>query len=649
MHSTTSPADSVEILAAVAAASDQDGTHPRPQMMRSRHLNLDGEWGFAFDPDNRGTVEHWELREEPFDHTIRVPFAPETQSSGIEDTGFHPIVWYRRTLTADDLAAAGHPDQGSSLLIHLGAVDYLADVWVDGIHVGRHEGGQASFSFDVTHAILPGRDTHTIVIRAQDDPFDITTPRGKQDWQQEPHSIWYHRTTGIWRTVWMEAVPALHVSRITWTPDIARATIRADIDLNARPREAVSITVSARYEGVVLSRITAHVDSDHVSIELPLTHQQNGQAYEELLWSTETPRLIDAAVELSGDADQTDHIDSYFGLRSASIAGGRFLLNDRPFFVRSVLQQGYWPDSHYTPPSTDAMREEVELIKRLGFNSIRIHQKVEDPRFLYWCDRLGLTVWGETAGAYEFNSKAVEKLTREWVEIVRQYASHPSIITWVPFNESWGLQHIAHDPAQRAFSLALTNLTKALDPTRPVISNDGWEHTDSDIWTIHDYESAGSVLAERYKSRESIMRMIHGLGPAGRRMSVLPTAPGEDLRPVMLTEFGGVSFDLGTELSDSWGYSVASGTDDFQSRLGEILTAVTDSSQLAGFCYTQLTDTRQETNGLCDENRVPKLPEAVIHALVKGLPVPRIAPEPVEPDDLLASGTDERALVAPAA
>jgi hypothetical protein len=280
------------------------------------------------------------------------------------------------------------------------------------------------------------------------------------------------------------------------------------------------------------------------------------------------------------------------------------------------------------------MREEVELTKRLGFNSIRIHQKVEDPRYLYWCDRLGLTVWGETAGAYEFTPKAVDKLTREWTEIVRQYASHPSIITWVPFNESWGLQHIAHDPAQRAFSLALTNLTKALDTTRPVISNDGWEHTDSDIWTIHDYESSGEVLTERYGSRESIMRMIQGLGPAGRRMSVLPAA-ATDTRPVMVTEFGGVSFDLGTDLTDSWGYSVAHGSADFQARLAAILQAITSSPQLAGFCYTQLTDTRQETNGLCDENRKPKLPEAVIAALVKGLEVPTFGGnEPSEESDV---------------
>lgn len=627
---------SIADSSAPATASKQDGTYPRPQLKRAQHLNLDGDWGFAFDEDDRGIAEHWELSEAPFDRTIRVPFAPETAASGIDDTGYHPIVWYRRSLSASDLEAAGLGIQGSSSLLHLGAVDYVADVWVDGTHVGHHEGGQAGFTFDVTHALAKDRDTHSIVVRAQDDPFDITTPRGKQDWQAEPHSIWYHRTTGIWRTVWLEAVPKLHVSRITWTPDISRATIRADIELNSRPREAVSLTVAAIYEGTLLSRVTTHVDSDHVSIELSLTHQQNGQAYEELLWSPQTPRLIDATIDLDANTGTPDHIASYFGLRAVSTADGRFLLNDRPFFVRSVLQQGYWPETHYTAPSTDAMREEVELTKRLGFNSIRIHQKVEDPRYLYWCDRLGLTVWGETAGAYEFHPKAVEKLTREWTEIVRQYASHPSIITWVPFNESWGLQHIAHDPAQRAFSLALTNLTKALDTTRPVISNDGWEHTDSDIWTIHDYESSGEVLSERYASREAIMHMIHGLGPAGRRLTVLPTTAESKARPVMVTEFGGVSFDLGSDLTDSWGYSVANGSADFELRLTAILEAINGSSQLAGFCYTQLTDTRQETNGLCDENRTPKLPEAVIAALVTGVQIP--TPRAEESSDEILDG-----------
>jgi len=228
-------------------------------------------------------------------------------------------------------------------------------------------------------------------------------------------------------------------------------------------------------------------------------------------------------------------------------------------------------------------------------------------------------LWGETAGAYAFTPTAVQRLMREWADLVRRDRSHPCIVTWVPINESWGVQHGAHDPAQRAFSLALVNLTKALDPTRPVVSNDGWEHTDSDIWSIHDYEASGVVLEQRYGTRESIEEMLDGFGPANRRISVLPGGRAERGQPVMLTEFGGVSYAPDVTLEDSWGYSTASDAEDYERRVSEILDAVNSSRVLRGFCYTQLTDTRQETNGLCDENRVPKLPAENIARIIRGI------------------------------
>jgi hypothetical protein len=365
------------------------------------------------------------------------------------------------------------------------------------------------------------------------------------------------------------------------------------------------VTVSIELEG--LARLTIDTECDRVVVDVPIATLRNGQAADEVLWSPEHPRLVDATVSLSTG----DTVSSYVGLRSVSIAHGRFMLNDRPFAVRSVLQQGYWPTSHFTAPSVQAMRDEIELIKRLGFNSIRIHQKVEDPRYLYLCDELGLTVWGEAAAAYEFSARAIELYAAEWTRIVRAQHSHPSIITWVPFNESWGIQHVSHDPAQHAYSIALTQLTRALDASRPVISNDGWEHTGSDITTIHDYEGDGEVLRERYGSADSIDALVSSLGAPGRRM-LAPGAHAGDV-PVMLTEFGGVR--LGGSNGD-WGYSTARTPEELRERLESIFGAIHASPVLSGFCYTQLTDTGQEVNGLCDENRVPKLPEDVIRALV---------------------------------
>ena len=497
-------------------ASRQDGSHPRPQLIRTDWAVLDGPWRFAHDDLGRGLRDRWYdlAGGAPFDREILVPFPPESSASGIHDTGFHPVVWYRRTVTERDLGTA----PGRLSLLHFGAVDHEARVWFDGILVGEHIGGQTPFPVEVPHLLRGDADhEHVLVVRAEDDPHDTSQPRGKQDWELEPHGIWYHRTTGIWQTVWAEPVPPQHVVDLAWITDPAAATVRAELTLAARPVEPVSVTVELSIGDEVLAEVTTRVDAPRATLDIALPVLANGQDRARLLWSPEHPALVDARVvvrEGTGRAGVVlDDVDSYLGLRTAGVGGGRFLLNGRPYYVRSVLGQGYWPDTHLAPPGADALRREVELIKELGFNAVRVHQKVEDPRFLFWADRLGLLVWGETAGAYEFSVRAVELLTREWLEIVRRDRSHPSIVTWVPMNESWGVQDIATEPAQQAYSTALTALTRALDPTRPVVSNDGWEHVDSDILGIHDYttEPPGRCLDL-------------GLHPGGLRRRVHPTA-----------------------------------------------------------------------------------------------------------------------------
>lgn len=597
------------------AASSRDEAHPRPQLVRERFHLLDGACGFAYDDADVGRSEGWSDADAPFTRQIQLPFSPESAASGIGETGFHPVVWYRRALDADDLTAAGFGVQGSRVLLHLGAIDHRADVWVDGHHVAHHVGGQTAFTVDVTHALSSARTTHHVVIRAEDDPLDAAVPRGKQDWHGRPRAIWYHRATGIWRSLWVEAVPEAHITDVAWTPEITRASVRAEIDLSARPGEGATVEVDVYSGQTRLAHIERAVDVDHPVIDVPLDILRNGQAVQELLWSPENPRLLDARVTLRRGGAVIDSIDSYFGVRTVTAHNGRLMLNARPFMVRSVLQQGYWPDSHYTAPSVDAMREEIELILRLGFNSIRIHQKVEDPRYLYWCDRLGLTVWAEAAAAYEFSPRAVELYAAEWTRIVRNQRSHPSIIVWVPFNESWGVHQVGENSAQRAYVASLTQLTRALDQTRPVVSNDGWEHVDSDLATVHDYESSGEVLAARYADRAAIDALLTGLGPAGRAIclpgSTVPTGH------LMVSEFGGVRFQPEAD-AEGWGYSSATDADDFERRVRAVIGAIRRSPFVSGFCYTQLTDTEQEVNGLCDANRVPKLPEAVIRQIVAG-------------------------------
>jgi len=601
----------IEDSDAVLRATDQDGRHPRPQLVRQDWVDLTGRWAFAYDDDDRGIVEDWPQQPQ-LPLTIVVPFPPESEASGVADTGFHRVLWYHRVLSAEQIREAGHRP-GRRLMLRFGAVDYRAQVWVNGRQVGTHEGGHTPFAVDITDAV-DAEGGSDLVLRVEDDPQDVAQPRGKQDWREHPHVIWYHRTSGIWQPVWLESVPALAVEWLHWRADLVNARVHARIGLSEAPHDAAEVEVELRYDGSVLARGSAVTTTSELEVVLSVTRQSNGQAYEELLWSPEHPRLIDATVAVRAGDGGTDIVSSYLGLRSAAVDRRLFLLNDRPCYVRSVLNQGYWPQSHLAAPSSDALRDEVQLIKDLGFNATRLHQKFEDPRFLYWADRLGLMVWSEAPATFTFTTTAVQRTVREWLEVVHRDFSHPSIVTWVPLNESWGVQHIAHDSRKLHFARSLVDLTKALDPTRPVVSNDGWEQVDTDIVAIHDYEGDGDTMRARYRDRAAIDEMIRGIGPAGRRLVLEGDVTD---KPVMLTEFGGVSFDV-HRTADAWGYTDASSPDDFRERISALMSAVHASRALAGYCYTQLVDTLQETNGLVGADRVPKLPVAEIHAIMTG-------------------------------
>ncbi|MDQ2698959.1 MAG: glycoside hydrolase family 2, partial [Actinomycetota bacterium] len=372
-----------------------------------------------------------------------------------------------------------------------------------------------------------------------------------------------------------------------------------------------------RFEGETLAETTVSVVDPDVRLTVELPFARNYQEVHRITWRPEWPNLLDVDLTLLRDGEVVDEVTSYTGLRQVGYADGHFLLNNQPYYLRLVLGQGFWPESHLAAPSPAALRREVELIKELGFNGVRVHQKVEDPRFLYWCDRLGLVVWGEMPSPYAYSPRMVERLTREWLEVVRRDRSHPCIVTWVPLNESWGVQRIGQDPAQHHFAQALYHLTKSLDGSRPVISNDGWEHVGSDLLTIHDYEADGAVLAASYHDAASVQSLVDGVGPAGR---VLALEPFDGSEPVMLTEFGGVRYAPSETADDraTWGYSTARDAGDFEARLRSLIGATHASTVLSGFCYTQLTDTMQEANGLVDERRVPKLPVDVIREIVTG-------------------------------
>lgn len=590
------------------AASRQSGRYPRPQLIRPHWTELSGRWEFDFGSWDEPVAAR--LRAEPWSgRTIQVPFPPESAASGIGETGYHPVLWYRRTVTAAEIEAAGFA-AGRSLLLHFGAVDYRAQVWVDGHYLGGHEGGHTPFCLDVTGSAGSAFD---VVVRVEDDPLDLEQPRGKQDWQLEPHVIWYHRTSGIWQPVWLEAVPSQHVARLRWHSDIPAARVDLAYEL-ARPVAAGSaIEVRLALAGERIAEVRAAVHRRRGVLSIPVPPLANGQDLDAICWSPEHPHLLDATITVTGE-ETPDVVESYLGIRSVATGGGAFLLNGRPYPIHAVLSQGYWPTSHLAAPDPAALRAEVELIKELGFTTARLHQKIEDPRLLYWADRLGLLVWAELPSALEFSATTVQRLVAEWTEAIRRDWSHPSIAVWVPMNESWGAQQAAIEPQQRELLQTLYHLTRSLDGSRLVVSNDGWEHAESDLFTIHDYRDPAALAAD-YADAVTVDRLVAGPGPGGHRLRLAAVAdrPGA---PVVLSEFGGIS--MADPATGGWGYRVVSSADQLERQLRATFDALRSSSVLAGWCFTQLTDTGQETNGLTDADRKPKLPAPVIRQLVRG-------------------------------
>lgn len=575
--------------------------YPRPQLVRAAWMSLNGPWRFA--------AEDTPVWRAPADvkwgRTIIVPFAPETPASGIADTRFFPIVWYHRTF------AAPERDQGGRLILHFGAVDYAAMVWVNDRLVARHEGGYTPFSADITDA-LTDDTTQTVVVRAEDDPLDLTKPRGKQDWQRESHSIWYPRTTGIWQTVWLETVPPTSIGAVTWIPNLEGWEICMEAQIAGERRDDIRLQVTLRVGDRILADDTYTVIAGEITRHIVLSDPGIDDYRNELLWSPGHPTLIDVEMRLwDGRGQLLDLCRSYTALRSVATQGDRFLLNGRPLRLRLVLDQGYWPESGLTAPSDDALRRDVQLAQAMGFNGVRKHQKIEDPRYLYWADRLGLLVWEEMPSAYRFTKRAVERLTREWLEALDRDRSHPCIVAWVPFNESWGVPDLPSVAAQRDYVQTLYHLTRTVDPDRPVIGNDGWESVATDIVGIHDYDADTERICRRYATDEIVPHLFRRERPAGRLLSLMGESQID--QPIMLTEFGGIAFSA--DAARTWGYVRSDDAEEFTQRYTALLKTVRTLSLFAGFCYTQFADTYQEANGLLYADRTPKIPlEIIAHA-----------------------------------
>jgi len=560
--------------------------HPRPQFIREQWTSLDGEWDFAFDDKRAGEESNWNngIAKE---HKILVPFTYETKKSGIHDTTHHEVVWYERKVDINT---------DKDVLLHFEGVDYHTTLWVNGSMVGHHEGGYHAFKFNITPFISQGENR--VVLRVEDSK-DSTQPRGKQRWQDENFGCWYVQTTGIWKTVWMEYVSPVYIDNVKMTPMFDEQKIDIELNLNQFTLEDIYAELDIQFDGKCVNQGKVKFDAEKAKITLSVL--VGGDPWSMRHWHPENPNLYDIDFKLVKDGEIIDEVQSYFGMRKIHIHGQKILLNNVELYQRLVLDQGYWEDSDLTPPSVEALERDIDLMMELGYNGARKHQKIEDNRFLYLCDKKGFLIWSEFPAAYTFSDKAIERTTKEWMSIVKQHYNHPSIITWTPFNESWGVSEISYRREMQMFTEGIYYLTKAFDQMRPVVSNDGWELTKTDIVTLHDYEELGEVFTPRYEDCDKLMENNYQHN-SGR----FPLAVGYEYegQPVIISEFGGIAFNS----EEGWGYgNQVNDEEAFMKRFDDIHKAIQDIDYISGFCYTQITDVQQEVNGLLTMDREPKV------------------------------------------
>jgi beta-galactosidase/beta-glucuronidase len=565
--------------------------YPRPDFERNKFVCLNGEWDFAYDDNNRGLSEKWyKDGTEHFDMKITVPYTYLCELSGIDDQDFHDIVWYKRKVAFESSLPGGR------FILHFGAIDQEADIWIDEDHVCHHEGGNTPIEIDVTDSVR-GKDEHTITVRAFDDSFDFEMTRGKQFWERKSSGIFYTRTVGIWQSVWFEEVPAVYLRRLRVTPDLDERMIEIEMQLGGGKEAVAGVSVSLKGKELLADKVNISNGKAKVKYWLDSALTLDWHHQESWTWSPENPVLFDLLLDVKAGSDDAiaDTVKSYFAFRKINTHMGKILLNNRPYTMKMLLDQGYFRKGLLTAPSDDDLKKDIEYAKEMGFNGARKHQKVEDPRYLYWADELGFIVWGEGPSSYEYSQLAVERHTREWLEILRRDYNHPCIVAWVPLNESWGVHEILDREDEQAHSLALYYLIKSIDRTRLVVSNDGWTHTKSDIITIHDYSGDRAELEKRYADLDGIVKEF----PGGHALF----AKGYEYHgePIMVTEFGGISFCKdGTE---GWGYTAAENEEDFIERYRSVVEPIKASPNVQGFVYTQLTDVEQEINGLMTYDR----------------------------------------------
>lgn len=567
--------------------------YPRPQFERTSWLNLNGEWTYELDLVKTGHEKGFP-GSNGFDGKIIVPFAPESELSGVGHKDFIPSIWYQREITIPQ------DWEGKDILLNFGAVYYVSEIYIDGKFVDRHHGGSDSFSVDVTEFVTPG-STHSLVVNASSDLRSRMQSAGKQSLRHGPFECMYTRTTGIWQTVWMEAVAPTGFQRVKYVTDIDRSTVSMEFTMR-RNAAGNMLTVNVRDGKKVVATETAPVSSGSI-VSLPIKKAK--------LWCPENPFLYDVELILKdAQGNVIDEVSSYFGMRKIHTEGNKIYLNNQPYYQRLVLDQGFYPDGIWTAPSDEALKHDIEMSMEAGFNGARLHQKVFEERFYYWADKLGYLTWAEAPswGLDANDVEAARNFLMEWRNLVVRDINHPSVVTWTPFNEEFWPDQTQYP----RFVKDIYTLTKQLDPSRPVNTVSGGQHIVTDIWTEHHYEqdpetlrkiiyNDGKMYVRGHQIQERHRGNVGFNGPILSAPYTYPQYKGDI--PYILDEFGGIKCieaNPAKDGSDSWGYGNSARTkEDFYKRLeAQVRVLIEMSDKMWGFCYTQLTDVEQEQNGI---------------------------------------------------
>lgn len=568
--------------------------YPRPQLVRSDWINLNGKWNFEIDPGQSGKARGLQ-NAKSLSGEILVPFCPESRLSGVGYRDFMPAIWYRKEFTVPD----GWRAEGKRVLLHFGAVDYDTEVWINGHTVGTHRGGYTPFTFDITPYLL--NDMNSVTVCAQDDVRTGLQPRGKQSSEYASHDCDYTRTTGIWQTVWLESVGACHITDLRYTPDPDNGCVHIHADFS-QPADGLILHGKAQFHSRLAGSVSVRAVGRSADFVLKLSEIH--------LWNPGDPNLYDLVIVLGDALEMTageikDRVESYFGLRTVTLEHNAIAINHRVVFQRLILDQGFYPDGIYTAPSDKDIRRDIEISMGMGFNGARMHQKVFEPRYIYWADKLGYLVWGEFAswGLNITGPTGLERFLPEWMEALRRDFSSPSIIGWCPFNETWDLDGTKQDDKVIE---TVYEVTKMLDPTRPVIDTSGNYHVKTDIFDIHDYEQDPAVFAEKFEE------MKHG----GEAYNTFPLRQHYYGEPYFVSEYGGIWWNPGQQDRKAWGYGNRPKSEgEFIRRYEGLTNALLDNPNICAFCYTQLTDVEQEVNGLCTYDRQPKFDPRVIREI----------------------------------